>query len=499
MVQKSVSPLWNSLALDRGAPASLQDQIVGYFRAAVLEGRLEAGTRVPSSRALAGDHGVARITAVQAYERLTAEGYLVSRPGSGLFVAEHLPEHPLRPTARPRRAGAKPPPLGRNRELALPPRTLEHLPLAAGVPALDRFPWSDWARITARLLRERPEALLGYCEPRGERALRQAIAQYLAANRGIACDPDQILVVAGSQQGIDLTARALAEPGDRAWVEEPGYPAGRAALRSAGFELVPVPVDDEGIDVGAGLRLAPHARLALVAPSHQYPLGAVMSLRRRLALLDWAESADAWILEDDYDGDYRYAGRPLAPLHMLDRGSRVLFLGTFSKVLAPGLRLGYLVVPPAAVERFAALKAASDRHAPGLLQIALARFIEEGRLAAHLRRMRTLYASRRAALLEALAAEAGGFLAAGGSPEAGLHLVAHLSGRIDDVAASARALEARVHAAPLSSYYSGTRRERGFVLGFAGTPEEQMGGAVRRLVAATRASLRPILNGRSRN
>ncbi|HMK67926.1 MAG TPA: PLP-dependent aminotransferase family protein, partial [Stellaceae bacterium] len=399
-----------------------------------------------------------------------------------------LPEHPLPPVARLRRLGAKPPRLGRDRALALPPRPFDHLPLAAGLPALDRFPWSDWARITARLLRERPQALIGYCDPRGERPLRQAIAQYLAANRGIACDPDQILVVAGSQQGIDLTARALAEPGDSVWVEEPGYPAGRAALRSAGFELAPVPVDEEGIDVGAGVRQAPRARLALVAPSHQYPLGAVMSLRRRLALLDWAESADAWILEDDYDGDYRYGGRPLAPLYTLDRGNRVLFLGTFSKVLAPGLRLGYLVVPPAAVERFAELKAASDRHAPGLLQIALARFIEEGRLAAHLRRMRTLYASRRATLLEALAAEADGLLEAHATPEAGLHLVAHLRRRIDDVAASARALKARVHAAPLSSYYSGTKPERGFVLGFAGTPEEQMRGAVRRLVAAAEAN-----------
>jgi GntR family transcriptional regulator/MocR family aminotransferase len=491
MPGRSVLPLWNSLALDRSAGASLQDQIVGYFRAAVLAGRLEAGTRVPSSRALAVDHGIARITAVQAYERLVAEGYLVTRPGSGLFVAESLPEHPVRPPARPRRAGVKAPRLGASdRALSLPPRPLENLPLSAGLPALDRFPWSDWARITARLLRDRPHALLGYGDPRGERELRAAIAQYLAAGRGIACDPDQILVVAGSQQGIDLTARALAEPGDRVWVDEPGYPAGRAALRAAGFELVPVPVDGEGVDVASGIRLAPHARLALVAPSHQYPLGAIMSLRRRLALLDWAESADAWILEDDYDGDYRYSGRPLAPLYSLDRGSRVLYLGTFSKVLAPGLRLGYLVVPPDAIERFAALKAAADRHAPGLLQLALARFIGEGRLAAHLRRMRTLYASRRAALLEAIAAEAGGLLEARGSPEAGLHLVARLRIRADDVAASRLALASRVHAAALSSYYAGSKRERGFVLGFAGTPEERMRGAVRTLVGAIAAARR---------
>jgi GntR family transcriptional regulator/MocR family aminotransferase len=295
---------------------------------------------------------------------------------------------------------------------------------------------------------------------------------------------EQILVVAGSQQGIDLAARVLARPGDAIWTEEPGYPVGRAALDAAALERVPVPVDAEGIDVAAGVRRAPGARLALVTPSHHYPLGCTMSLRRRLALLDWAERADAWILEDDYDGEYRYGGRPLAPLYTLDRGHRVLYLGTFSKVLAPGLRLGYLVVPTGAVDAFAALKAASDRHAPSLTQRVLARFIGEGRLAAHLRRMRGLYARRRRALLDALEREAGGVLRASDAPEAGLHLVARLTLSVDDVAASERALRKRVYAAPLSSYYASAERERGFVLGFANTREEDMAPAVRRLVEA---------------
>jgi GntR family transcriptional regulator/MocR family aminotransferase len=368
--------------------------------------------------------------------------------------------------------------------LAMPPRPVETLPLATGIPALDQFPWSDWARITARLHRERPLDALGHGDPQGEPELREAIAQYLGASRGIACAADQILVVAGSQQGIDLSARALARPGDAIWIEEPGYPVGRAALQAAALERVPVPVDAEGIDVAAGARLAPAARLALVTPSHHYPLGFTMSLRRRLALLDWAESADAWILEDDYDGEYRYAGRPLAPLYTLDRGRRVLYLGTFSKVLAPGLRLGYLVVPPGAVDAFAALKAASDRHAPSLTQRVLARFIEEGRLAAHLRRMRVLYASRRLALLDALEREAKGLLRASNAPEAGLHLVARLAVPAEDVAASRRALQKRVYAAPLSTYYAGSEREHGFVLGFANTREDRMAPAVRRLVEA---------------
>jgi GntR family transcriptional regulator/MocR family aminotransferase len=470
MASPAISPLWNSLALDRGAARSLQDQIVDYFRAAVLEGRLKSGTRVPSSRALAADHGVARITVVQAYERLVSEGYLAARPGSGLFVAESQLERPARPmTAAARRSRARPrmPALVRAiASLAMPPRPVESLALCTGIPALDHFPWSDWARITARLHRERPLDALGHGDPQGERELREAIAQYLGASRGIACAADQILVVSGSQQGIDLTARALARAGDAIWIE------------------VPVPVDAEGIDVAAAARLAPAARLALVTPSHHYPLGFTMSLRRRLALLDWAESADAWILEDDYDGEYRYAGRPLAPLYTLDRGHRVLYLGTFSKVLAPGLRLGYLVVPLGAVDAFAALKAASDRHAPSLTQRVLARFIEEGRLAAHLRRMRVLYARRRVALLDALEREAKGLLRASKAPEAGLHLAARLAVPADDVAASLRALEKRVYAAPLSTYYAGAEREHGFVLGFANTREDRMAPAVRRLVEA---------------
>src|SRR5262245_60317205 len=370
MPRRPAPPLWSSLALDRSETASLQDQIVGYFRDAVLSGRLKGGARVPSSRVLAADQDVARITVVEAYDRLVAEGFLTSRPGSGLFVAAVQGPPKVRLVAgTPRRSRKRMPELRRNDQVFLvPERPLGLLPLSPGVPALDRFPWRDWARITARLLRERPAHAMGYDDPRGDCGLRQAIAEYLGQARGIACTADQVIVVAGSQQGIDLTARVVAAPGAEAWVEDPGYPAARAALASAGLGIVPVPVGAEGLDAAKGAETAPRARLVLVSPSHQYPLGATMSLRRRLALLDWAERADAWILEDDYDGEYRYGGRPLAPLHTLDRGNRVLYLGTFSKVLAPGLRLGYLVVPEAAIAHFAQLKATTDRHAPGLDQ-----------------------------------------------------------------------------------------------------------------------------------
>jgi len=488
MPARPLSPLWNSLALDRRAAASLQDQLFAYFREGVLAGRLKAGTCVPSSRALAVEHGVARITAVQAYERLVAEGYLVPRPGAGLYIAESVPEHSLRAPEAPRRETRRaPPPIRAGRPApAMRERPIGTLALSPGHPALDAFPWREWSRMTARIHRERPAAALGYGDPQGELELRKAIADYLGAARGIACEPGQVIVVSGSQQGVDLAARALAEPGDRVWCEEPGYPAGRAAFQAASLETVAVPVDGEGIDVAAGARRAPRARIAFVSPAQHYPLGGSMSLRRRLALLDWAERAEAWILEDDYAGDYRYAGRPLAPLHTLDRGNRVLFLGTFSKVLAPGLRLGYLIVPPGAVARFAAFKSAADRQPPGLAQRVLARFIAEGRLAAHLRRMRVLYARRREALIAGLRREAAGILDPGDAPEAGLHLTARLLVPGDDEAASQRALARRVHAPPLSAYYAGTKRERGFVLGFAATAESEMPRAVRGLVAAIR-------------
>jgi GntR family transcriptional regulator / MocR family aminotransferase len=486
MPARPLSPLWNSLALDRRAP--LQDQIFAYFREGVLAGRLKGGTCVPSSRALAAEHGIARITAVQAYERLVAEGYLVPRAGAGLYVAESAPEHSLRAPEPPKREGARerrraPRPAGRPAP-RMRERPLGILALSPGHPALDAFPWREWSRITARVHRERPTAALGYGDPQGEPELRKAIAFYLGAARGIACEPEQVLIVSGSQQGVDLAARALAEPGDSVWCEEPGYPAGRAAFQAASLKTVAVPVDGEGIDVTTGARRAPAARIAFVSPAQQYPLGGSMSLRRRLALLDWAERADAWILEDDYAGDYRYAGRPLAPLHTLDRGNRVLFLGTFSKVLAPGLRLGYLIVPPGVVARFTAFKSAADRQPPGLTQRVLARFIAEGRLSAHLRRMRVLYAERREALIAALNREAPGLLDPGDAPEAGLHLTARLTVAADDEAVSRRALERRVHAPPLSAYYAGAKRERGFVLGFAATAAAQMPRAVRSLATA---------------
>lgn len=475
-----------SLTLDRRSTTSLQDQLVDFFRAAVLAGRLRPGTRVPSSRALAAEQRVARITVVQAYDRLVAEGFLVPRRGAGLFVAAGLPDL-QRAAAPPPPPRPLPPPPTRP-DLKLAPRSYVRADLTPGLPALDLFPWTEWSRLTARVLRGRPLAALAYADPRGDAGLRQAIAAHLGGMRGISCDAEQIVVVAGSQQGIDLAARAVAGPGEACWYEEPGYPIGRAALQAAGLDVVPVPVDGDGLDVASGRLLAADARLALVAPAHQYPMGSTMTLARRLALLDWAEQAGGWIIEDDYDGEFRHGGRPLAPLHVLDGGRRVFHLGTFSKSLAPGLRLGYLIVPEPLVGRVAALKAAADRSAPGLEQLVLAAFIAEGRFAAHLRRMRLVYAERQRCLLTALAADAAGLLDPGTVPEAGLHLGVLLRGPGDDVAIARAAGASGVGAVPLSTYYATAAARRGFVIGFGGTAAPRIAAAVHRLASAIIAS-----------
>lgn len=523
MPRRPTQPLWNVLALDRASGTSLQDQIVAFFRDAVLRGALKPGARLPSSRQLAAELGVARITAVEAFDRLTAEGYFVTRRGVGLFVADTVTDAYLSglPTRPPRaRKGATPvtaaapnrshartarvphtPRAGTPRANDLAPagsaasRVLEtpatdSLPLATGVPALEEFPWKDWARISARVFRERPAAALAYGDPQGLPELRVAIADYLGAARGIACNPDQIVVVSGSQQGIDLTARVVAAPGDAAWFEEPGYGAARAALAAARLRVVLVPADRDGIDVARGIADAPTARLAVVTPSFQYPLGGTLSLPRRRALLAWAHATGAWILEDDYYGEYRFAGRPQLPLYALDRHARVLYLGTFSKMLAPGLRIGFVVAPHPLVQRLTELKTATDRYTPGLMQLVLARFIAEGRLAAHVRRMRTLYRERRAALLQALATHASDVLEVGEPPDAGLHVAVRLKVDVDDVAVSREMRKQGISAAPLSDYYAGTEKVRGFVWGFANTQPPDSVAATSTVARRVRLAMR---------
>jgi GntR family transcriptional regulator/MocR family aminotransferase len=319
-----------------------------------------------------------------------------------------------------------------------------------------------------------------YGDPLGHRPFREVIADYLRTARAVRCEADQIMVVSGSQQALEISARVLLDPRSKVWVEEPGYSGARDVLTMAGASLVPVPVDDEGLDVAAGIVRCPQARAAYVTPSHQYPLGATMSASRRLQLLDWAQRTGAWIIEDDYDSEYRYESQPVAALQGLDRDARVIYIGTFSKVLFPALRLGYIVIPADLVARFAAVREAMDIFPPALYQAALADFIAEGPYGRHIRRTRQLYRERRSALADALKDQLGAELQVLGS-EAGMHLVAALAHGSPDRRISMEAARQGLWAMPLSACYLGATVRPGLVLGYGGTDAAEIPDAVRRL------------------
>jgi GntR family transcriptional regulator/MocR family aminotransferase len=462
---------------------TLQQSVFDRLRQGILSGTLAAGSRLPPSRTLSEELGVARQTVVLAYERLAAEGYVRPRAGSGTYVATDLPDAapaPATPAAQAGRAlSARGRMLAALPATAAPPDGMTGRLLAGGVPAPDLFPAAAWARCAARVLKAVTPALTDYPPPQGLPGLRAQIAAHLAASRGLLVDPDCILVTAGTQQALRLAADLLLDPGDEAWVENPGYIAGRGALLAAGARLIPVPSGPDGIDVAAGIAAAPHARLALVAPSHSTPLGGALPVGQRLALLDWAARADAWLLEDDCDTEFRWEGKPLPPLASLDRGGRVIYCGSFSKCLAPALRLGFVVVPAPLVPAFARLHTLTDRGSGSFTQATLAEFMAQGLLAPHVRRMRTEYAKRRVALLDALARHAPR-LSVVPAP-GGLHLATLLPDGAEE-AAVVRACRARgLAVAPLAAYYVGPALLSGLVMGFAATPVPLAADTARRL------------------
>lgn len=478
MPQRAVHPLWGSLALDRDAGVSLQDQIVQFFRNAIADGRLSGGQRVPSSRQLATECGVSRTTAVEVQQRLVAEGYFVTRPGAGVFVADPPPEQFALTAKGAAPLAAQPPDLAR-----IDMRNYL-LPLAPGMPAIDAFPWPTWARLTNQICRERPLNAVGYGDPQGELSLRQTIAEYLGTSRGIICNASQIVVTAGSEQTLEFMLRQVAAPGESVWVEEPCGAYMRYVPRKAGLIPVPIDVDEHGLDVEQGLRRAPAARLAIVSPTHQYPTGATLSLARRQALVDWCETAGGWIFESEIDGDYRYTPRPLLPVYALSRAQRVFYCGSLSKPLAPGLRTNYLVVPSGLMNRLSL----TATLVPMLTQLVLARFNAAGHLSQHMRRMRTLYTRRRAALLDALRAQTSDLLEVSRIPEGGLRITATLKRNVDDVRVSRQCLAAGIKVDPLSTCYAGQGRS-GLIIGFASTPEELIPAAVGTLAMILRREL----------
>jgi GntR family transcriptional regulator/MocR family aminotransferase len=486
------------LVLDLQSGEPLHRQIYGELRRVILDGALPAGARLPATRDLAVELGISRNTVMAAFEQLVAEGYLEGRVGAGTYVTASLPDELLHAgrsaSRRERDGGAGPRPAvpgaaalsARGRALAATAVTTRRAGVASpafrmGNPDTSQFPFDEWARIVARLWRTPGEGLLRYGDPAGYLPLRRAIAEHLAVARAVRCTPEQVIVVSGSQQALDLAARVLLDPGDGVLFEDPGYLGARAALTAAGARIIPVPVDADGAVIDAAGRV--HARAMYITPSHQFPLGVTMPLGRRLAVLDWAARSRAWIIEDDYDSEYRYAGRPHAALQGLDDAGRVIYVGTFSKVLFPSLRLGYLVVPPALAPAFIAAREISDRHPPAVEQAALAEFVERGHLARHIRRMRALYADRQALLLELAARQLAGLLEV--EPcTTGLHLVGWLPEGVDDADAADRAAEAGVDVAPLSAYAIAPVRRGAFMLGYAALDARTMADGVRRLAGA---------------
>ncbi|MGH9337319.1 MAG: PLP-dependent aminotransferase family protein, partial [Vicinamibacteria bacterium] len=400
----------------------------------IVERRLRGGQRLPSTRSLAAELGISRIPVLNAFEQLLAEGYFESQVGAGTFVAKSLPDELGTPgdPAAGRRPAVRP---GRRVVSRVPAVLVRSKPepwlrgwgaFRVSQPAVEHFPFRVWSSLMARHFRNPRRSLLQYGDPMGHRPFRETIASYLRTARAVRCEAEQIMVVSGSQQALEITARVLLDPGNPVWVEEPGYGGARDILTMVGAHLVPVPVDGEGLDVAGGITRCRKPRAAYVTPSHQYPLGVTMTASRRLQLLNWARRCGSWIIEDDYDSEYRFESLPVASLQGLDRDSRVIYIGTFSKVLFPALRLGYIVIPADLVRSFIAVREAMDIFPPTLYQAVLTDFIDEGHFSRHLRRMRQLYRERRQALFEALTKEVGGALHIVGD-EAGLHLTARLA------------------------------------------------------------------------
>ena len=478
------------IPLDRKGDKPLYKQLYEGYRNAIVERRLRSGQRLPSTRSLAVELQISRIPVLNAFEQLLAEGYFESRVGSGTFVASSLPDaiRPARQAAAARvQVATRPSRRILAKRSADAPQTegwpwLEGLePFHCPSPPLDQFPLKVWSRLVARY--SKPGARdLQYHPPMGLPELREAVAEYLRTSRAVRCDADQIMIVSGSQQALDLTTRVLLDEGSPVWVEEPGYFGTHHALRLGGARLVPVPVDDEGLDVEAGIARCPRPRAVFVTPSHQLPLGVTMSASRRLRLLEWADARGVWIIEDDYDGEYRYGNLPIASLQGLDRGSRVIYIGTFTKCLFPSLRLGYVVLPRDLVPNFTSARRAMDMFSPLFFQRVVADFIRDGHFDRHLRRTRLVCRERREALVAALDREFGSTLPVTGD-EAGMFLMTLLPPGLRDKDVAMRAARHRVRTFPLSACYIGRPRQQGLVLGYGGYRPAELAAGVKRLGA----------------
>ncbi|MGF6756061.1 PLP-dependent aminotransferase family protein [Paraburkholderia sp. GAS42] len=502
-MRASVLSDWLAQRLDRGNGQPVYRQLHRLLQQAILSRELPAGTKVPSSRLLAAELGIARNTVTQVYEQLALEGYVTSATGRGTFVADSAPDEIVgapevtAPDAAPATPSSDPMPLPAARALSTRGARLvsgagvskrQWGAFMPGVPDVTRFPARVWSRLHNKYWRRLRPDLLTYAPGGGLPLLRHALADYLRTSRSVRCTPEQIVITTGIHQSVDLAVRLLSDPGDVIWTEDPCYWGVRSVLHVSGLQSRPIAVDEEGINPSPD-DLAQPPKLMLVTPSHQYPLGMVMSLARRRMLLEYARQHQCWIIEDDYDSEFRYGSRPLASLQGLDTAGQVIYVGSFGKTLFPGLRIGYLVVPEALAESFATASAELYREGQLLQQAMLAEFIAEGHFTSHIRRMRTLYGQRRQALLDAASRRYGEeFPAVGG--DAGLHLVMQLPEDADDRAVAKAALERNIIVRPLSGYYAEpASAPSGLLIGYACVPDEEIAPAFDTLADAIDSTL----------
>lgn len=486
---------WILQHLEKSRGESLDHQLYRLLQTAILSGRLAAETKLPSSRSLAKELGLARNTVIQAYDQLSAECYVQPSLGSGTYVADTTPDRIDGALLRSRTESTR----KQRKKLSKRGERLIRMagwaggyewgPFLPGVPDILEFPIKIWNRIEGDIWSQHRPRLMTYAPPGGYRPLRRAVTEYLRVARSVNCSPDQVVITTGIHQVLDLAVRLLSDPKDYVWLEDPCYWGARNVLSSLGLTLVPIPVDDEGLTLQTS-KFGRPPRLIFVTPSHQYPLGMVMSLARRRMLLDYARQHRCWIIEDDYDSEFRYASRPLASLQGLDTASRVIYAGSFSKTLFPGLRVGYLVAPPELAENFARGAAELYRQGQLMQQAVLAEFIDQGYLNSHIRRLRTLYGERRRLLIQAITEHFGNRLPVMGD-NAGLHLVIGLPERTDDQQIAAAALEQGIIVRPLTNFYSKASTARpGLLLGYGCVPIEKVRPAFDRLAMVIKTSLR---------
>jgi GntR family transcriptional regulator / MocR family aminotransferase len=510
--QYKAHPILDLLAqeLGRGLPSPLYRQIYEMLRGHITTGRLRAGARLPATRTLATSLGLSRNTVTSAIGQLMTEGYLEGKQGSGTYVSQ-LPADMITPMQWPARSQTK----NMEEDARLRARftrftevpawfrsPLRSVPFCTNAPAIDAFPIKTWGRITTTLLRriggDPRHGLLGEGDALGYRPLREIIARDLALSRGVQCSADNVVICNGAQQALDIALRILTLPGDGIWCEDPGYPGVAGAVRAAGAVIHPIPVDEDGIDVERGLRMAPQARVACVCPSKQFPLGGLLTLQRRMRLLEWAAATEAWIIEDDYDHDFRLRGPAIPALQALDRAGRVIYIGTFSKSLFPALRVGYAVLPTSLIDAFGGARAVMGRHSSVFEQAQIAEFIREGHFASHMRRMRKLYSARQDVLLASAERHLRGLLRVVPT-QAGMNCVAWIEGGRDVLAVESLGVSMNLELFSLSRTTLNRSLPPGLLLGFSAfSPEQIEAGIVKLGEVMRRTHPKPPVSGARR-